>query len=195
MASLLFRRLLQTTLLLSLLSCRVQNPPPRPTQTIRVGFQDSWDTPGWRQWHYRAVAKGLTRLDATGFSWVVVTQGWDVQVRTFDANGNCEEAGGRYQLNRPFVEVDPGCVQTAEQLRYVVAHELVHWFTYTRLGWVGHLCTVPGETSDCSELHYGVGLLNPTLGGETEDTLAIVRAELTQDDITLLQLLREHYAR
>lgn len=172
-----------------LLSCTTQRPVTRPSQTIRVSFQDSWNTPGWRGWQLKAISKGFPRLDLTGYSWVQVSSSWDVQVRTFDAGGHCWEAGGRYELGRPFVEVDPGCVQTAEQLRFVVYHELLHWFTWTRYHWVGHLCREPMEVRDCSTRHFGVGLLSPVLQGGTADTLAMPSANMTQDDVTLLHLL------
>lgn len=178
--------------LLLCIGCTTQPTSPRvtPSRTIRVSFEDSWDTPGWRGWQLKAISKGFTRLDPTGYRWTPAATGWDVQVRTFDAGGHCEEAGGRYELNRPFVEIDPGCVQTAEQLRFVVYHELLHWFTWREYRWVGHLCREPREARDCSVRHFGVGLLSPVLQGGTEETLAMPDASLSADDITLLQLLR-----
>lgn len=179
-----------------LLSCTTQRPEARPSQEIRISFRDTWDTPGWRPWHFRAVAKGLARLDSTGYRWVVTTGGtWDLQVRTFDARGNCEEAGGRYELGRPYVEVDPACVQTAEQLRFVVLHECMHWFTYTRFSWSGHVCRRPEEVVDCMQGLYGESLLNPTIQAATDETFAYPSAELSSTDQRLFELLRGRNAR
>lgn len=165
---------------------------PRPQHVIRVSVEDGADLTGWMNWHRKALLKLWPRLDATGYAFVLDDRAPDVRVRTFDAGSGCAHGGGRYELGRPFVEIDPVCVHGAEELRFAVAHEVLHWLTWRDARWVGHLC-VRDEAPDCHPTVHGTGLLSPVLPADHDangEPVSAPLAVLSNDDLRLLRALR-----
>lgn len=174
-------------------SCIMQGTPtPTPSLgVVRVSVVDGRDMTGWLPWQHRALAKLWSRLGATGHTFLVDNRNPDVTVRTFDAGPLCPHGGGLYEPGRPFVEVDPACAHTAEELRFLVGHEVMHWYTQRFHGWVGHLCEAPGDAVDCHPTVHGRGLLSPIMADTLEaETFRSSQAWLSQSDHDLLGVLR-----
>lgn len=176
----------------ALLSCIMQHPQASDQRgTIRVSVEDGRDMTGWLVWQHRALSKLWPRLGATGYMFVIDARNPDVRVRTFDAGPLCPHGGGFYEPGRPFVEVDPACAHTAEELRYLVGHEVMHWLTYRDHGWLGHVCVSGDTASDCHPTVHGVGLLSPIMADTLEaETFRASQARLTEADVELLRVLR-----
>ena len=178
---------------LALLACRPPAPAaPRPERVVRVAIEDGSDLTGWLPSQRRALSSLWPRLDATGYRFVIDERSPDVLVRTFDARG-CERSAGEYLLGSRVVTVDPVCTHSDEELRFAVAHELLHWLTWRDAQWAGHLCKHSGDALDCHPTVHGVGVLSPVLG-EVEDeyglSLSTADATLSTDDVRLLRALR-----
>ena len=177
---------------LVLLGCPLHPvPQPRPTRLVRVVVEDGRDMTGWLPWQHKALLKLWPRLDGTGYAFVLDARNPDVRVRTFDARTLCPHGGGLYEPGRPFVEVDPACAHTAEELRFIVGHELLHWLTWRDSHWVGHLCPHDTDAPDCHATVRGTGLLSPFMADSLEEeTMRAVSAVLTPSDLELIRVLR-----
>jgi hypothetical protein len=155
--------------LLSLLACALlascTDPPARlpPTgTTIRVALApDPTGLTGWREEHHRAFVLALDALTATGDTWVEGEPA-DLRVRSFDAGERCTHAG-EYAPGEGSVRVDYACAPGTELLAYAITHEALHWLTWRRARWVGHVCRAPGDAPDCTALVQGDAVLNPVL--------------------------------
>lgn len=174
-------------------------PPPhpvsqtRPTRIVRVVVEDGRDMTGWLPWQHKALLKLWPRLDATGYAFVLDARNPDVRVRSYNAGTYCPHGGGEYEPGRPFVWVDPACAHTAEELRFIVGHELLHWLTWRDSQWVGHLCLRGTDASDCHPRVHGVGMFSPFMPDSLEeDTARSVDAHMTAADIELLRVLRSN---
>lgn len=175
-------------LALALVACE---PPTAPTgRTVRVALgDDPSGITGWRPEHRAEVARALAALEATGDRWALVEGDADVEVRPFDA-GRCAHAG-EYAPGSRTVRVDYACAP-GSLLAVAVAHELLHWLTWERARWVGHLCAYDGEAPDCHATVRGVGVQSPYLPaqlGPDGEPLGPTAPDLTADDRALLRAL------
>lgn len=131
--------------------------------TVRVGIGPSldgvWD---WRQDQHDQIVAELATMSALGPQWVYSSEGdADVVIRAADLHGSC----GAFSRGLRFVEVDATCVHSSLELQQAAAHELMHWWTWTQHGWLGHICQHVGDASDCHPSIWGLAVLNPTIGG------------------------------
>lgn len=166
-------------------------PQPRPTRLVRVVVEDGSDMTGWLPWQHKALLKLWPRLDGTGYAFVLDARNPDVRVRTYNAGTYCPHGGGFYTVNRPFVEVDPACAHTAEELRYLVGHELLHWLQWRDFHWAGHLCLRDTDAPDCHPTVHGEGMLSPFMADSLEEeTMRSVHANMTAADLELFRVLR-----
>lgn len=139
---------------------------PRRFGVVRVGFGPSVETGPdaagpWHQDQLREMRAQLAVLNRLGPTFVEVPEGEaDVVVRPFVSGPACLSGGatrgaGRYpRFGAAYVEVDASCADGYLVLRRIMAHELMHWLTATRYGWVGHICPVravgePEPRTDC----------------------------------------------
>ena len=87
------------------------------------------------------------------------------------------------------VRLDYACLHGLERLQYAVAHELLHWLTWRRARWVGHLCAHAGDAIDCHPTVHGRGVLAPALPWEVDgdEYAPPPRVALSPDDLRLLR--------
>ena len=164
---------------------------PTPTPTIRVAIADGTDWTAWRPEHRAAIAAVLPALAATGDRWELASEAdADVVVRPYDSGGACEHAGV-YAPGSRDVRLDYACLHGLERLQYAVAHELLHWLTWRRARWVGHLCERAGDASDCHPTVHGRGVLAPVMPWEVDgdEYAPPPRVELSPDDLRLLRAI------
>ena len=117
---------------------------PSTYGTVRVALADAPDGSwGWSQ-HQRDLLDPYINLtlDALGPDFVLIQSlgDADVLVRASDSTG---DACGLYRRGESEVFVNSQCAQGDDALRRAVGHELVHYLTDHRYGWLGHLCTWP----------------------------------------------------
>lgn len=177
--------------LLSLALLAACEPELSPTgRTVRVALgADPTGITGWRHEHRVEVVRALDVLGATGDRWELVTGEADVTVQPFDA-GRCTHAG-EYAPGSRVVRLDYACAP-GSLLAVAVAHELLHWLTWERARWVGHLCAYDGEAPDCHPSVRGVGVQSPYLPaqlGPDGEPLGPVSPDLTTADRALLRAL------
>lgn len=175
-------------LCLALAACE---PPEASTgRTVRVALgDDPSGVTGWRPEHRAEVVRALDALAATGDRWALVEGEADVTVQPFDA-GRCAHAG-EYAPGSRTVRVDYACAP-GSLLAVAVAHELLHWLTWSRARWVGHLCAHDGEAPDCHATVRGVGVQSPYLPaqlGPDGEPLGPTAPDLTTADRALLRAL------
>lgn len=179
---------LAALLSLALVACDPELAPTGRTVRVALGDDPSGIT-GWRSEHRAEVARALVALGATGDRWELVEGAADVTVRPFDA-GRCLHAG-EYAPGSREVRVDYACAP-GSLLAVAVAHELLHWLTWERARWVGHLCRHDGEAPDCHATARGVGVQSPYLPaqlGPDGEPLGPVSPNLTTADRALLRAL------
>lgn len=162
-----------------------------PTPTIRVAIgDDPTQVTAWRPEHRAAIAATLPALAATGDRWELAASAddADVVVRPYDSQGRCEHAGV-YAPGSREVRVDYACLHGVERLQYAVVHEALHWLTWRRARWVGHLCEHAGDAIDCHPTVHGRGVLAPAMPWEVDgDSYAPPpRVALSDDDLRLLR--------
>ena len=169
----------------------VQQSPAPPA--IRVAIADGTDWTAWRPEHRAAIAAVLPALAATGDRWELAASAddADVVVRPYDSQGRCEHAGV-YAPGSRDVRIDYACLHGLERLQYAVVHEALHWLTWRRARWVGHLCAHAGDAIDCHATVHGRGVLAPAMPWEVDgDSYAPPpRVALTADDVRLLDSMR-----
>lgn len=104
----------------------------------------------WREDQRARLGESLPQLAALGPTVTLTTEGRaDVVVRTFDSGPGCAAGVGRYHPGSAYVEVDPACADGYAALARAVNHEIVHWLTWSRYAWVGHLCAYGDTHADC----------------------------------------------
>jgi len=131
----------------------------------RVSVEDALDgRTGWTP-AQRAVITGrvLDVLSTTGDRWVRSETGdADLVVYAYVADDGCAvEGSGRYVPGARFVEIDPACTPSEDVLAWVAVHEALHWLTWQRARWVGHVCLYRDEAADCHDEIFGTAALNP----------------------------------
>lgn len=160
------RRALVIAACAQLLACA---PPsqnnPDVYGSVRVAFGPSLDgITDWRPDQHPYLVEELAKLAALGPDFPLTDEGSaDVVVRTFDSGPGCALGSGRYTRGLAFVEVDPACCAGYLEIQQAVGHEVMHWVTDHRWGWVGHICQNAGDAPDCHPSIFGQALLNPAL--------------------------------
>ena len=151
--------------LLCALLCACSDPPRAPAtgHTYRVALApDPSGLTGWRPEHRAALTLALSSLAATGDAWVESAPDTaDLRVEPFDA-GACTHAG-EYAPGEARVRVDYACAPGTALLAWAIVHESLHFLTWTRARWVGHICRHPGDAADCTARVRGDAVLNPVL--------------------------------
>ncbi len=125
---------------------------------VRVAISTEWRDP---QAGYAAAA--VADLSALGPTFVVVTDAPDVTVTPFEVLDCDRDGAGRYTRGATVVAIDPVCTPGELAFRTAVGHELMHWLTWTRWRWAGHICRHDGEAPDCHPTIFGTAMLNPAL--------------------------------
>lgn len=134
---------------------------------MRVAFASSADgVYAWRADQLDQLAPLFTELDAIGPDFVQASEAdADVLVRAASLDGAC----GRFTTGNTYVEVDAACAQGYLAMRRAAAHEIIHYLTWTRWHWVGHVCQWPIGTTipaGCHPTIRGVdALISPGLTG------------------------------
>jgi hypothetical protein len=180
-----------------LLACPAEEFHARLTgRTIRVAAEDSLDgTTGWRP-EQREVLLGrvLRVLAATGDTWVASGTGSaDVVIYAYPASSCAVEGSGRYVAGARYVEIDPACTPSEDVLAWVATHELLHWLTWDRHRWLGHVCAFPSEVADCHEEVFGPAILAPRIP-DLGDGLSL-DVYLRHADVRLLTVLSSAHGR
>lgn len=169
----------------------VESPAPSGP-SVRVALADGLDWTAWRDDQRAAIERYLPTLSRVGVRFALARESEaDVLVRSWDAGAGCLDGAARYVVGYRYVEVDAACVGGLDGLRLAVAHELLHWLTHTRSRWVGHVCKLGTESSDCHPTVHGRSLLNPVLyemPGETLGSL-LIDSTPTETDRALLRAL------
>lgn len=159
-------------LLVLALLCACTDPPALPPtgRTYRVALApDPSGLTGWRPEHTASLRLALDALSATGDTWVDSTPAEaDLRVESFDAGSRCTHAG-EYAPGESRARVDYACAPGTELLAYAITHEALHWLTWQRARWVGHVCRAPGDAADCTALVAGDAVLNPALPRAFDD--------------------------
>lgn len=170
------------------------DPPHAPStgHTYRVALApDPSGLTGWRPEHRAALTLALSSLAATGDAWVESTPAEaHLRVEPFDA-GACTHAG-EYAPGEARVRVDYACAPGTALLAWAIVHESLHFLTWTRARWVGHVCRHPGDAADCTALVRGEAVLNPALPGAYDsegEPLGPPDPTLREADVALLRLL------
>lgn len=180
---------------LALLAC---TPPPAPAapassgDAVRVAVVDGLDWTAWRDDQRAAISAYLPTLSRVGVQWTIARESdADVLVRSWDAGEGCLDGAARYVVGWRYVEVDAACVGGLDGLRFAVAHELLHWLTHTHSRWIGHVCKLGNEASDCHPTVRGRSLLNPVLYESPGETLGdlLIDSAPTDTDRALLRAL------
>lgn len=159
------RRALAVALSVLMLACPAEDFRARFTgRTIRVAVEDSLDgTTGWRP-EQRDVLLGrvLRVLSATGDTWAASDTGSaDVVIYAYPASSCAVEGSGRYVAGARYIEIDPACTPSEDVLAWVAVHEALHWLTWDRHRWLGHVCLYRDEAADCHDEIFGTAALNP----------------------------------
>lgn len=142
-------------LIVLLLLCGCVAPSQRdPARygTVRIALGASLDgLYDWRPDQRAQLDPIATELDALGPDFVWVSEGQaDVVIRAASlASGAC----GEYHQGLAYVEVDASCTQGYLAMRRAASHEIVHWYTWNRWRWVGHLCQWPLNSSPPAGCH------------------------------------------
>lgn len=191
-------RVLHALALYASLASACTDPPAIRRMTVRVAVADSFDgITGWRPAQRELIAGVLPELDATGNTWVYTSSvdEADVVVRTFDSGPGCRRGAGRYTVGTRYVEIDYACTPSPDTLRYVVAHELLHWLT-DRVGATYHICRTHSEVltdRTCYPGIIGEAVLNPVVPEANDRTFeelgAIPSPRPTRLDLQLLDAL------
>lgn len=163
----------RTLLALAFALASCTDPParlPATGHTYRVALApDPSGLTGWRPEHRAALAAALSALAATGDTWVDSTPAEaNLRVESFDAGSRCTHAG-EYAPGESRARVDYACAPGTELLAYAITHEALHWLTWRRARWVGHVCRAPGDAADCTALVAGDAVLNPALPRAFDD--------------------------
>lgn len=113
--------------------------------TVRVALGPSLDrVHDWRPDQRAELVAQLATMAAAGPAWVLAPEGEaDVVVRAADLSALGPDTCGHYRNGERFIELDASCTAGYLALRRAMAHELLHWLTWTRWRWVGHLCWWP----------------------------------------------------
>src|SRR5512147_2822988 len=155
------RPLLLLLAALTVVACEAAPMLP-PVRVALAGSRDG--VLAWSQTQRAAIAPYLERrLDRTGadFSFVEDPAAADVVVRATDMTA---DACGLYDRGDTEVRVNAQCAAGETGLLRAIGHELLHWLTDHRYGWLGHLCTWPVNVAPPPGCH-------PTLVCPGEDCL------------------------
>lgn len=162
------RRLILALLAFALAACTSPALPATGT-TYRVALApDPTGVTGWRPEHAASLRLALEALAATGDTWVEGSQAEaDLYVRSFDAGAHCTHAG-EYEPGASYVRVDYACAP-GDALAYAIVHEALHWLSWRRARWVGHVCVREGDAPDCHPTVRGEAVLNPVMPAAFDD--------------------------
>lgn len=162
---------------------------------VRVAFGPSLDgVYDWRADQLAMLAPMETEGDAFGPDIQIVSEGAaDVVLRAAALGGPC----GRYTTGLAYAEVDPACTAGYLALRRAALHEVMHWYTWSRWRWVGHLCEWPlnaprpaycHPTIRCTDCVMSPGLTAPDDGPSFSEAYTGSVAEPTpaQADLDLI---------
>lgn len=153
---------------MTLTGCPPLEPLPPTGRVIMYALEA--DTPGattaWRADHRAVLSTLPVVLAATGDTWTEVAPSSPlvlVTLRTFDSGARCPHGIGTYEPGTSVVFIDYACAHGDEQLRAVVLHELLHWYSdHSPRRNVEHVCRYRGEVPGCWEGGYGESVMNPS---------------------------------
>ena len=136
------------------------------------------DWTDWRASQVAAIESYLPTLSTVGVRFVPSSRETaDVEVRSYDSP-DCSQEAGFYQRGWRYVAIDPACARTDNALRFAVGHELLHYLTATRSGWLGHVCRYSWEGALCHPTLQGQSLLNPFVPYDPDPTPTALDREL-----------------
>lgn len=166
-------------LLLLVAACTAPQRPRESTrETVRVAVVQGNDWTDWRASQRAAIESYWPVLSTVGVRFVPSSRETaDVEVRSYESP-DCAREAGLYQRGWRHVVVDPACAHTTSALLFAVSHEILHWLTSTRLGWLGHVCRYPWEGSACHQTMHGESLLNPYVPYDPDPTPTALDREL-----------------
>lgn len=149
-------------LALLLESCTAPQRAPATGHTYAVAILDGTDGTGWLPWQRAALEQALPALHDTGDRWVLGDETIaDLVVRSYAAT-SCGTHAGVYVLDSRRVYLDPACLAGPRALQWALIHEALHFVTWQRARWVGHVCEAH-EADDCTALVRGPSVLAPSV--------------------------------
>lgn len=152
---------LTALLALALCTCTAPQRVPSTGHAYTVAFVDGAET-GWQPWQRRALEAALPALAETGDRWLLGDEATaDLVVHAYAARV-CTTHAGVYVLDSRRVYLDPACVAGPQALQWAFLHEALHFATWQRAGWAGHVCE-GHEAADCTALVRGPSVLAPAV--------------------------------
>lgn len=156
-------RALALALLALAASCTAPQRVSRTGHTYAVAILDGTDGTGWLPWQRLALEQALPALHDTGDRWVLGDEASaDLVVRSYAA-ASCGTHAGVYVLDSRRVYLDPAGLPGPRALQWGLMHEAMHFVTWTRARWAGHVCESPGDAPDCTALVRGESVLAPAV--------------------------------
>jgi hypothetical protein len=175
------RFILLTALALS--ACLPSQHDPKVYGTHYVTAIDNQTLGVFTPEEQQSIGRAIDALDALGPEFVAVNAldpRAEVYVVRWHSPDCATEGAGYYDHGTAFVYVDPSCASSADMLSWVVAHEVMHWYTWHDFAWGGHICNGSGAPADhCHPSIVGPALLNPRGGPwyhPSENDLSLIRA-------------------
>jgi len=147
-------------LALTLAGCTAPQRAAPTGHTYAVAILDGTDGTAWLPWQRRALEQALPALAETGDRWLLGDEASaDLVVHAYAARA-CTTHAGVYVIDSRRVYLDPACLPGPQALQWGLLHEAMHFLTWQRAGWAGHVCE-GHEATDCTALVRGPSVLAP----------------------------------